>query len=93
LAVYTQAREIFIASAGGQDMSKVYAFPENMRLENWLWLPGSEDLLFVTSDEDGHTALFDLSVADRAVTSVNLPIIAVYDIVSLSYRSLSPSLR
>jgi hypothetical protein len=84
--VYTQDKKLFVASADGQDALEVYAFPQHLILTDWLWLPGSEDLIFVMSDEEGKTAIARFSLSNYAVTPVILPLLETYDVVSLSYR-------
>ena len=86
LVVYTQDKKLFVASADGQDALEVYAFPQHLILTDWLWLPGSEDLIFVMSDEEGKTAIARFSLSNYAVTPVILPLLETYDVVSLSYR-------
>ncbi len=87
LAVFSQDKDIFIASVDGQKISKIYSFPENILLEDWLWLPGNEALLMIVSDlENGNKKLSLLSISNGIVTPVNLPLLETNNVISLSYR-------
>lgn len=85
LAVYTQDREIFITD--GKNTTKLYSFPENTLLEDWVWLPEKQGLLLVVAnvDNENKTAVV-LSISDHSVSVLDLSIFDTYDVVSISYR-------
>lgn len=86
LAIYSQSKEIFVSDMDGQNISKVYTFPENILLEDWLWLPGNKTLLLIVSDDDGNKTLSVLSLENCTISAVNLPFLNEYEVISLSYR-------
>lgn len=87
LVVYTQEKSLLVLNEGNDEEKQIFTIPEDAVLNDWLWLPGTEDLLFVTSKiEDGKTSLIKYSLSNDTITTINWPILSKENVVSLSYR-------
>lgn len=86
LIVYSQNKEFFSVKSDGGEMQKIYALLENEYLEDWIWLADNEQLLLITTTEDGNRKIGFLSVVDKTFIPLNLSLLNDYDPVSLSFR-------
>jgi hypothetical protein len=92
LAVYTQDREIFIINLDDKNTTKLYSFPDNTLLEDWLWLPENRGLLLVMANEDNEnkTTVF-LSINNYSTVVLDLPLFDAYEVVSISNKPMLDS--
>jgi len=88
LVVYTQEKSILFLNENNNKEKQIFTVPEDAVLNDWLWLPGTDDLLLVISKiEDGKTSLIKYSFSNDTITTIDWPILTKENIVSLSYRS------
>lgn len=91
LAVYTQNREIFVLNLNDRNTTRSYILPENMLLEDWLWLPENQGLLLVMANEDNENrTVAVVSMSDFNLSVLNLSLFDEYDVISISYK---PTIR
>lgn len=89
LVVYTQEKSILILNESDDKTKQIFIIPEDAVLNDWYWLPGSDDLLLVLCKiEDGKTSLIKYSLINDTITTINWPILSKVNIVSLSYRTM-----
>lgn len=89
LVVYTQEKSILILNESDDKTKQIFIIPEDAVLNDWYWLPGSDDLLLVLCKiEDGKTSLIKYSLINDTITAINWPILSKVNIVSLSYRTM-----
>jgi hypothetical protein len=87
LVVYTQEKSILILKQGDNIEKQIFTVPEDSVLNDWLWLPGTDDLLLVICKiDDGKTSLIKYSLSNDTITTINWPILSKENIVSLSHR-------
>lgn len=87
LALYTQQKNVVLFTQSGNQEKTIFALPSNTVLSDWHWLPGVEELLMVVSNVDsGATRLFEYSMQNDWLVTVDWPILAQENVVSLSYR-------
>ncbi len=88
VAVYTQEKNILILKEDDSEEKQIFTVPEDAVLDDWCWLPGTDDLLLVLSKmDDGRTSLIKYSFSNDTITTINWSILSKANIVSLSYRT------
>jgi hypothetical protein len=87
LAVYTQGKKVLILKTKDDTKKQAFTVPENSVLSDWLWLPETDSLLLVISQmDDGKTSLIRYSLLDDSITTIEWPILAKENVISLSYK-------